>query len=874
MADEKSPDDVQSALQLLYKLEGKQFQPAQQQPQNAVPSLPALDEYSMRFGQQPEGEAAARFAQPSTMPYAEQMRNVYDTLKPSTQGTKDAAAIAASGIYGAPMDIVGLLGGAREVLKGRIPSHEEMSLPGGSQYLEQRAKEAGRLSQDPSVASQATGIIGSIFADPLAAAGKFGTLATVGIPAAAKGTNIVEKALPVVNRELTPLGFYSHAAETAASMKQADKPEAVLAWLTKQPGVKKEELMAAGILDDAGKPTADFMQQAKVDPQGLAERIRTGAPNVQETLLTYEPKEHKVHVIFDKNQNYITEFSKAEDAEKYLKELNEVDPQMQYSSREMTELIDKDSPLYGPDSYPDASTRPPGASNYRELLLQLPAKERAQEKFYTLSGDRHHVRALFDDKKFNTPEEAQAYIQKTVADIQETARQFGPEWLAENQHMIDAIANAKINENMRATGPDLNFNRGHYGPKYPNVIAHMRMQDVPDPETGTKILRIEEIQSDWAQTGRQSGFHLNDEQLDQLRARRDKADAEMEAADELRLGYYNSKGRDSAEYQAAKKDWEASVEEYNRLSRQLRIAESGMAPPSAPYVKKTEHWADLAVKRALKEAAANPEYTKMQLTAGDIQRQRWAGSPDADGVAQFYDTTLKKQLENWVKKLDPEAKVEKNLAGLSFEKAEEDFKMKFSYLENMEDDIRLKMNEIRREMENPDLTYSQKVELNEQWKVLANEELQDVVRQKMQARNEFGGMTRDEHEAALIDYQERMNEIKEERRAVEKTLADNKELEYDEVQELQARMDQLWDEYHAYKSDVETLEEEFSEHAAKFKPQTFYEVTITPKMREAINKGLPRFKQGGKVVSKLPKISDNPIVQRAIALAGGRPVNS
>ena len=189
----EDPEVVKSALQMLAESEGREWKPAPTPEPVQQPALQPLDAYSAQFGQ------PAQVA-PSTMSYPEQMRNVYEATRPTPQGVQDAAAIAASGIYGTPMDIVGLLGGAREVLKGRIPTHEEMSLPGGSAYLEQKAKEKGTLSQDPSLGATSAGILGSIFADPMAAAGKFGTLAMATMPAKAAGA--AEKAAPVVEKAL------------------------------------------------------------------------------------------------------------------------------------------------------------------------------------------------------------------------------------------------------------------------------------------------------------------------------------------------------------------------------------------------------------------------------------------------------------------------------------------------------------------------------------------------------------------------------------------------------------------------------------------------------------------------------------------------
>jgi hypothetical protein len=47
--------------------------------------------------------------------------------------------------------------------------------------------------------------------------------------------------------------------------------------------------------------------------------------------------------------------------------------------------------------------------------------------------------------------------------------------------------------------------QGHFGALGENLLAHVRLNDRLGPN-GEKILFIEEIQSDWAQAGREKGF--------------------------------------------------------------------------------------------------------------------------------------------------------------------------------------------------------------------------------------------------------------------------------------------------------------------------------------------------------------------------------
>ena len=759
MAD---PEVVKSALQMLAESEGREFKPAPEPEKPQTPQLQPLDQYSAQFGQ------AADVA-PATMSYPEQMRNVWETVKPTTQGTKDAAAIAASGIYGTPMDIVGLLGGAREVLKGRIPTHEEMSLPGGSAYLEQKAKEKGTLSQDPSLGATSAGILGSIFADPMAAAGKFGTLAMATMPAKAAGA--AEKTAPVVekalqySRELTPLGLYSHAADTAAAMPQTMPAQQALNWLKGKSGIRNEELMAAGITDAKGNATPEFLERGKLTGPEFAKMINEGDfPQISETVLGGD-KGRTFNVVDMKTEQVIASYPTAEEASNASYRMNAESPPggARYSWDEYFDPNYK-KPYYGPDSYPEAST--PGGMNYREVLLHTPEKPVEYKEFYTVNVPYYNW--LIDDVSFSTKQDALDAVERAKEKLKHPnfIEALGERRVEEANKRLD---DAYINYSKEVVGENPNYTQGHFR-EYPNTVAHLRMQDFADPASDGKILRVEEIQSDWAQDGRQRGFRLTPDELKALEVEQELMAKRVEQLNQNVIDVYNRvatkyqdepmyKFLEDPEYGPAWREFAQAEDDLKRLRDKVKSGQQPGTHPRERYVEDTKDWASLALKRALKEATGNPEYTKMQLSAGDVQAARWAGSEDAEGVAKFYDTTLKSQLEKQVKKLDPDAKVVKRKVERQIE---EDY------------------------------------------------EVESVSR-------------------TIEDLEYRKYEIKESMGAEEFGSEKYIELEY----EL---------------SDIEyELENNIEKYENLTKPVTFYEVEITPKMREAIAKGLPRFKRGGKV---------------------------
>jgi len=764
----QDPEIVKSALQMLAESEGREFVPAPKPQEPQQPALQPLDAYSAQFGQ-------AAPVQPSTMSYPEQMQNVWETVRPTSQGVQDAAAIAASGIYGTPMDIVGLLGGAREVLKGRIPSHEEMSLPGGSAYLEERAKQKGTLSQDPSLGATSAGILGSIFADPMAAAGKFGTLAMATMPAKAAGaaekaTPVVEKALQY-SRELTPLGLYSHAADTAASMPQAMPPQQALNWLKGKTGIRDEELIAAGVTADGKTVTPEFAARGKITGPEFAKVINEGDfPQISETVLGGDPTGYTVSrqmVSGDKEE--LGRFSTPEEAYRFLDERTRMPGERaQYVDPVYSEGYKK--PYYGPDSYPEASL--PGGTNYREVLLHTPEKPVNYETKYTVNLP--YYQWLVGDIEYASKEAADAAIAGAKEKLNDP--QFR-DILGDKKSRIveDRLESLVPKEQRTVVGEDPNFVQGHYR-DYPNTAAHIRMQDFPNEEGG-KTLHVEEIQSDWAQGARKYGWRLSEDEKQALELEREMAAQKFSRAEaDLENMYNKLEGNiDHPDYKAAYQNYAQAESELDAARHRAKVVDNqNLAHPKERYVEDTKDWAALALKRVFKEAADNPEYRKLQISAGDLQASRWAGSPDAEGVAKFYDTTLRSQFEKQVKKLDPDAKVVKR-------KVET----------NIDDDYRVEAaaDEVRR----------------------LESELEDLV---------------------------------ERRGYVQEGSPEYREFEY-AIAELE-----------------HNLEEANAIYEESIKPHHVYEVEITPKMREAIAKGLPRFKRGGKV----PAHSES-IVNKALMLS-------
>ncbi len=189
--------------------------------------------------------------------------------------------------------------------------------------------------------------------------------------------------------------------------------------------------------------------------------------------------------------------------------------------------------------------RTPGGENYRELLLTLPERATAAPEFVK-DGDDWVVK------------------QGGV----EIARGDNLRALREDLALPQGSA-SRTTENYRSSHWD-----------QPNVLAHIRMDERTDAE-GRRVLFVQEIQSDWHQAGRKSGY-------------RGTGTAKVEAV------------RDGSGWVAVDADNLVVTDEvYPTREQALAAADRTSAGvPNAP-LKSTDEWAMLAFKRAARWAVDN-----------------------------------------------------------------------------------------------------------------------------------------------------------------------------------------------------------------------------------------------------------------------------
>ena len=393
------------------------------------------------------------------------------------------------------------------------------------------------------------------------------------------------EALALMKAAKSKLGFVSKVDEAAAALQRnKGTGKEFMTELKKAPGVKAAEIKDRGLekIESAPKMTKE---------QFLAELKKNPPPKIEETIKrtpTDKELEDVVDRLIDEEATSMTNdeigrrtLSNREDWDDYFEgmtsQLNKDRDSFLYRAQEMSiENQLPESPKFG---YDDLVI--PGGKNYREILLRMPDPEKELK-----SAEAALRRAKQD-----------AYFYRDKPDV------------------IQRLASAEQRYANAQNAVQNAYHGSHW--EEPNVLAHIRASDRTGPN-GEKVLHIEEIQSDWHQTGRKYGYQ--DEE--KYKKAREKADEVAKAA-----------GFDDA-YHAAQ-GWKMHKMENAKEASDLYDEASKFKPsgsvPDAPFKK---NWHELAMKRMLNYAAENG-YDKIAITPGAAQAERSNLARHVDRIDYF-----------------------------------------------------------------------------------------------------------------------------------------------------------------------------------------------------------------------------------------------
>jgi hypothetical protein len=265
----------------------------------------------------------------------------------------------------------------------------------------------------------------------------------------------------------------------------------------------------------------------------------------------------------------------------------------------------------------------PGGENYREILLQMdrPSSSRA-----ALGGDPVELTPAEAAEKIGIYPEDFAedskvlyypsgyYIEKLKSGRYITVVENRNKLSSNLDEVEDFLASGMSSE-LNANTPT--YRGGHFDE--PNILTHARVTDRTGPN-GEKVLYVEEIQSDWHQSGRSKGYR--EESL------RDKLTALTDERDALVKQYRNSPELTVAEQNEMLVRMDELKKEYDKLQK---VYEYGV--PDAPF-KKTSH--ELALKQIL-DIAAKEGYDQVAIAPGSEQIKRYNMRQELDSIRALRD---------------------------------------------------------------------------------------------------------------------------------------------------------------------------------------------------------------------------------------------
>lgn len=236
----------------------------------------------------------------------------------------------------------------------------------------------------------------------------------------------------------------------------------------------------------------------------------------------------------------------------------------------------------------------PGGENYRELLLTMPSN-------YIKPLDKWQ---FYLDKGYTGEQYAELPFEKR--------NELFNEWKNESDKLT-----SKSKTDYRSSHFD-----------EPNILAHVRFNERTDTD-GNKVLFIEEIQSDWAQKGKEKGYDTGKEKDVYDIAHSiyiTKKHISLGEIDKTRgqalLNTYKNKATDKGITEEQLRD---ALEKYGDFTRTY---DKGV--PNMPF-KSEKSWSLLAFKRMIRWATENG-FDKIAWTTGEMQAARYDMSKQVEKI--------------------------------------------------------------------------------------------------------------------------------------------------------------------------------------------------------------------------------------------------
>lgn len=294
-----------------------------------------------------------------------------------------------------------------------------------------------------------------------------------------------------------------------------------------------------------------------------------------------------------------------------------------------------------------------GAENYREVLLTNPSYKgdpsfklnEAQEARFKELGDK------IEAEKERRPQSSFSQVYLSPFDALSSSDAYEFEWL-QKQYRLSKVMESRM--------PSPHWQED-------DVVAHARLSDREARDSFThssgaradgKVLYIEELQSDWAQTGRRAGFGAKEKKFEIAEAKEPQTGKSYFVVYDIE-GYEKlsdipiDKLKAPITFARGEKQFATRKQAEEAIEYEKKMMPKRIGTPEGPLVGSTDKWTEATMRRLIRKAA-DEGYDYIAWTPGFIQKGRW----NEEGLVPFYDKMLPKATEKVAKKLDKEAKVE------------------------------------------------------------------------------------------------------------------------------------------------------------------------------------------------------------------------
>ena len=361
----------------------------------------------------------------------------------------------------------------------------------------------------------------------------------------------------IIRAQINDLGLYSKAEDVAEKMRQKKGRGDDIERFFRKQGVKAEELEALGLTDlfrqerVTRQEILDRISQNRIE---MEENVSTG-PDIPERTLDYYEDELTMEeaygpdylqqetdffasdvspdffiyddaVIEDLARDLSADQAEMDQFQIDLKKYENFDLPFEDLPEKIQEELRERAENYVIESYEENPIR-------RVTLISQPIDENITGQLvgddigelpgaafsYSLVGNDEvgygisgletgvppQIRRQIEDANIFSAEEASVQLQSIAYEYEDfdfpEARE-GPKW---GQYTLDEGENYQEARLSLPSKGKVKFKEGVHFPDDINNVFHIRTKDRKGP-LGTKILYVEEVQSDWAQTGRKKGF--------------------------------------------------------------------------------------------------------------------------------------------------------------------------------------------------------------------------------------------------------------------------------------------------------------------------------------------------------------------------------